>query len=122
MVKTVGGLPKDRTEVRKGNLTIYKVEKKDSGIYICKSENILGSTTALAQLMVFSRLRFKFHPPKEVTPVIGSTVHLPCVAESDLRTTINWTMDGKFSLPVDSHVLSIGTLVLQNIKKSHDGY
>ena len=121
--KAVVNLPESRIEVKKGNLTIYKVEKKDRGIYICKAENILGSTTTLAQLMVFSRLRFKVHPPQEVTPgKFGSTVRLPCVAESDLRTTINWTKDGKSSLPADSSVLSIGTLVLQNIKKSHEGY
>ena len=120
--KSVVDLPKDRTEVMQGNLTIYKVEKKDRGTYICKAENILGSTTALAHLTIFSRLRFKVRPPKEVTPMIGSTVRLSCVAESDLRTTINWTKDGKSSLPLDSSVLSIGTLVLQNIKKSHEGY
>ena len=120
--KAVVDLPKDKTEVKKGNLTIYKVEKKDRGIYICRAENILGSTTALAQLMVFSRLRFKVRPTKEVTPVIGSTVRLPCLAESDLRPTITWTKDSKSSLPVDSNVLFNGTLILQNIKKSHEGY
>ena len=121
--KAVGGFPKSRTEVKKGNLTIYKVEKKDRGTYICKAENILGSTTALAQLTVFSRLRFKVRPPKEVTlDKFGSTVRVPCVAESDLRTTIIWTKDGRSSLPVDSTVLSAGTLVLENIKKSHEGY
>ena len=120
--KAVGGLPKDRTEVKKGKLTINKVEKKDRGTYICKAENILGSTTALVQLIVISRLRFKVRPPKEVTPVISSTVHLPCVAESDLRPIINWRKDGKSSLPVDSNILLNGTLVLQNIKKSHEGY
>ena len=120
--KAVGGLPKDRTEVMQGNLTIYKVEKKDRGTYICKAENILGLTTALAQLTVFFRLGFKVRPPKEVAPVIGSTVLLPCMVESDLRPIITWTKDGKSSLPVDSNVLLNGTLVLQNIKKSHEGY
>ena len=120
--KPVGGLPKGRTEVIKGNLTIYRVQKKDKGTYICKGENILGSTTALVHLMVFSRLRFKVRPSQEVTPdVFGSTVLLPCVAESDLRPTITWTKDGQSSLPVDSNVLLNGTLVLQNIKKSHEG-
>ena len=119
--KPFGGLPEDRTEVKKGSLTIYKVEKMDRGIYICKAENILGSTTAMAQLTVLSRLGFKVRP-QEVTPMIGSTLRLPCVAESDLRPTITWRKDGKSSLPVDSHVLLNGTLVLQNIKKSHEGY
>ena len=120
--KPFGGLPKSRTKVIKGNLTIYKVEKKDRGPYICKAENSLGSTTTLAQLIVLPRLRFKVRPPQEVTPVIGTTIRLPCVAESNLRPTITWTKDGKSSLPVDSNVLLNGTLVLQNIKKSHEGY
>ena len=120
--KSVGGLPKDRTEVMQGNLTIYRVAEKDWGTYICKADNILGSTTASAQLTIFSRLRLKVRPPQEVTPGIGLTVRLPCVAEMDPTPTITWTKDGKSSLPVDSHVLLNGTLVLQNIKKSHEGY
>ena len=120
--KLLGGLPKDRTEVMQGNLTIYRVGEKDWGTYICKAGNILGSTTASAQITIFSRLRFKVRPPQEVTPGIGLTVRLPCVAESDPKPTITWTKDGKFLRPVDSHVLFNGTLILQNIKKSHEGY
>ena len=120
--KSVGVLPKNRTDVKKGVLKVYEVTRKDAEIYICKVENILGSVTATAQLMVFSPLRFKVRPPQEVTPAqFGSSVRLPCIAESDLRTIITWTKDGKSTLPVDSNVLLNGTLVLQNIKKSHEG-
>ena len=119
--KSVGSLPNDRTELMNGTLTIYNLTRKDGGIYICKAENILGSTSDNAQLMTFSRLRFKVRPPQEVTPAIGSRVHLPCLAESDLRPTITWTKDGKPSLPVKSNVLQNGTLVINNIKKSHEG-
>ena len=119
--KSVGSLPKGRTTVKNGALTIYNVAKKDRGTYICKAKNILGSVTDTAQLTIFSRLRFKVRPPQVVTPVIGLSVRLPCVAESDLRPTVTWTKDGKSSLPVDSYVLLNGTLVLQNIKKSHVG-
>ena len=41
--KSVGGLPKDRTEVKNGTLKIYSLARKDSGIFICKAENTLGS-------------------------------------------------------------------------------
>jgi len=120
--KAVGNLPKGRTEVKKINLTFYSVIKKDRGAYICKAENILGSTKETALLIVYSPLRFKVRPPQEVTPAsFGSTVRLPCVAESDLRPAITWTKDGKSSLPVDSYVLLNGTLILQNIKKPHEG-
>ena len=119
--KSVSSLPKDRTQMTKGVMMIYKVTRKDAGIYICKAENILGSATDTAQLMVFSPLRFKVRPPQELTPLIGSTVRLSCVAESDLRPVITWTKDGRSSLPVDSTVLLNGTLVLLKIKKSHEG-
>ena len=118
--RAVGSLPESRTEAINGTLTIHEVAKKDRGLYICQAQNILGSASDSVQLVIFSRLRFKVRPPKDVTPIVGSNVRLPCVAESDLRTTIMWTKDGK-PLPVESSVLLNGTLVLQNLKKSHEG-
>ena len=117
----VGSLPEDRTRVVNGVLNIYQLTRNDGGLYICKAKNILGSATDRAQLVVFSPLRFKVRPPQKVTPVIGSTVRLPCVAESDLRPTITWTKDDRFSLLIDANTLLNGTLVLQSIKKSHEG-
>ena len=119
--KAVGSLPADRTKVINETLIIYEVARKDGGIYICKAENILGSVTDTAQLMIFSPLRFKVRPPQEITPVISSTVRVACVAESDLSPTTYWTKDDKSSLSLDSNVLLDGTLLLQNIKKSHQG-
>ena len=60
--------------------------------------NILGLAAGTFHLVVFSRLRFKARPPKEMTPMAGSTVHLPCAVEGDLKTTISWTKHGKSSL------------------------
>ena len=119
--KSVGRLPEDRTEVINGTLTIYSVTKKDRGTYICKAENILGSATDTAQLMVFSRIRFRVRPPRELTPMIGTSVALSCAAQSDLRTTTAWTKDGKSSLPAESNVLLNGTLLIPKIAKSHEG-
>ena len=48
-------------------------------------------------------------------------MHLPCVAQSELKTTVTWLKDGKPSLPVDSQVLQNNTLVIASVKKSHDG-
>ena len=119
--KAVGRFPEDRTEVKNGALTIYSVTRNDGGTYICSAENILGSATHTAQIMIFSRLQFQVRPPQEVTPVTGSSVHLPCVVESDLKPIITWTKDGKIVLPAESSFLQNGTLLMQNIKKSHEG-
>ena len=119
---SAGSLSKHRIEVINGTLTIYSATRKDGGIYICKAENILGSASDTAQLMIFSRLRFKIRPPQEVTPpMFGSSIYLPCVAESDLRTTIVWTKNGITSLPLDSIVFQNNTLLIQGIKRSHQG-
>ena len=61
-------------------------------------------------------------PHTESTPVsFGSIVRLPCVAESDLKTTITWTKDGT-TLPAETSFLQDNTLVLNGFKKSHEGY
>ena len=104
-----------------GTMKIYSVTKKDAGTYICKAENILGLATDMAQLTVFSPLRFKARPPQEVTPYTGSTLRLPCVAESELSTTITWLKNGVGVLPVNARVLQSGTLVIENIKKTKKG-
>ena len=120
--KPFGSLPKDRTEVVNGTLKLYNVAKTDGGTYLCNTKNIMGSKTDTAQLTIFSPLRFKVRPPQALTPTIDlATVPLPCLAESDLKTIITWTKDGKSSLPVDSDVWQNGTLILRNIKKSHEG-
>ena len=119
--KADGSLPEGRIHVQDGTLKIFQVTRKDGGIYICKAENILGSVTNTAQLIVYSPLRFKVRPQQEVTPNYGSTVRLPCVAESELSTTITWLKNGVSVLPANTHVLQSGTLVIENIKKSNEG-
>ena len=119
--KAVGSLPGGRIKMQDGTMKIYSVTKKDGGTYICKAKNILGSSIATAQLIVYTPLRFKVRPPQEVTPVVGSTVRLPCVAASELSTTLAWTMDGVRVLPVNARVLQNDTLVIENIKKTHRG-
>jgi len=119
--KAVGSLPENRTEVLDGTLTIHSVTRIDGGTYICKAGNLLGSATDTSLVVIFSRLRFRVRPPQEVTPVIGYSIHLPCVAESDLKPTIDWTKEGNSLLPVGSKVLRNKTLNIQKVGKSHEG-
>ena len=119
--KAVGSLPGGRIKIQGGTMKIFSVIKKDGGIYICKAENILGSVTDTAQLIVYSPLRFTVLPPQQVTPYTGSTLRLPCVAESELSTTITWLKNGVSVHPANTHVLQSGTLVIENIKNSPEG-
>ena len=66
-------------------------------------------------------LQHQFCPPQAVTPYTASTLRLPCVAESELSTTITWLKNGVGVLPVNARVLQSGTLVIENIKKTKKG-
>ena len=118
--KAIGVLP-GRTAVKNGVLKINNVKGDDGGIYVCKAKNILGTAEGPTHLVIFSRLRFLVRPPQQINPFVGSPVHLPCVAESDLSPTITWLKDGKPSLPVDSNILQNNTLAIPSVKKSHFG-
>ena len=118
--KAIGDLPVGAV-VSSTALKINNVKNQDGGTYVCRANNILGNVQGTAQLMVFSRLRFKVRPPMETTPKLGYPVRFPCVTESDLNTTITWLKDGNPSLPVDSNILRNNTLVIYNVKNSHVG-
>ena len=118
--KAIGSLP-SRATVKNGALKINNVLRRDGGTYICKAENILGSAEDTIQLVIFSRLRFKVRPPKQLTTGIGWPLRLPCLAESDLKPIITWMKDGKPSLPVDSSILQNNTLVISSVEKLHEG-
>ena len=107
--------------MQEGTLKIFKVTRKDAGKYICKAQNILGSAIDTAQLIVYSPLRFKVRPRQQVTPYFGSTLRLPCVAESNLSTTITWLKNGASVPAANTQDLHGRTLVIKNFRKSSEG-
>ena len=118
--KSIGNLP-DTAAMNNSGLRINNVSKEDGGIYICKAGNILGTEEDTSQLVIFSRLPFKVRPPAQVTAVIGYPVHLPCVTESDMRTTVMWLKGESLSLPAGYSILQNNTLIFSSVKKSHEG-
>ena len=107
--------------MQEGTLKIFKVTRKDGGKYICKAQNILGSAIDTAQLIVYSPLRFKVRPRRQVTPYFGSTLRLPCVAKSNLSTTITWLKNGASVPAANTQDLHGRTLVIKNFRKSSQG-
>ena len=117
--KSIGNLPD--TAVINNSVLKINVSKEDGGIYICKAENNLGTAEDTIQLVIFSRLRFKVRPPPQLTAVIGYPVRLPCLAESDMRTTVMWLKGESLSLPAGYNILQNNTLIFSSVKKSHEG-
>lgn len=71
--KTLGDLPVGAV-VSARALKINNVKKQDGGTYVCRAKNILGNDNGVAQLMVFSRLRFKVRPQMKTTPKLAFTL------------------------------------------------
>lgn len=61
--KALGHVPKEKTTVVEGSLTILNVKKTDGGAYACSAKNLLGQDSAGALLTVIDRLKFTLTPP-----------------------------------------------------------
>ena len=61
--RAFGSLPRGKTAVHDGKLTIRNIAKADSGDYACSAKNFLGQDFVVAQLIVIDRLTFTLTPP-----------------------------------------------------------
>ena len=99
--KTLEHMPKGKTTVIDGKLTIVSVNKPDSGAYVCSAKNPLGADSAIALVTVIERLKFTLPPPiKVVVPDLGSLM-LNCKAQGS--TEITWKRNSKTLSP--NHVI-----------------
>ena len=90
--RALSHLPKGKTRVADGNLTIVGVAKSDSGAYECSAKNLLRQETAVAILMVIERLSFTISPPLKITAKKSSDLMLNCKAQGS--TVIIWKRAG----------------------------
>ena len=56
--KALGTVPKEKTAVIDGNMSIVSVTKADGGTYACSAKNLLGEDSAVALVAVIDRLTF----------------------------------------------------------------
>ena len=110
--RSFGSLPKGKTAVADGNLTIRNIAKADSGDYACLAKNFLGQDFAVAQVTVFERLAFILTPPLKVTVLQSSNLQLNCSAQGN--TEITWKRTGKV-LARNHVVWPNGNLLLRNV-------
>ena len=70
--KALGTVPKEKTAVIDGNMSIVSVTKADGGTYACSAKNLLGEDSAVVLVAVIDRLTFTLTPPiKFVAPQLG---------------------------------------------------
>ena len=116
--RAFGSLPKGKTAVVDGNLTIRNIAKTDKGDYVCSAKNFLVQDFVVAQLIVIDRLTFTLTPPQKVTVSQSSNLLLDCAAQGN--TEITWKRTGKV-LPHSHVIYSNGTLLLRSMVTNDAG-
>ena len=120
-LKAFSVLPSSRSVIGGNHLTLFSVKKQDSGLYVCKGYNLLGSALGKTQLIVVSLPKFTTTPPPSVTFVLGGTLRLDCQAIADPPAVISWSKENE-PLPSDrSQVHDNGSLTITGLKKSDSG-
>ena len=116
--KPLGHLPRGRTAVIDGNMTILSVTKKDTGAYVCSVKNLLGEDSALAVITVIDRLKFTLTPPLKVGASVFNNLMLNCKAQGALEIT--WKRTNKY-LPRTHDIFPNGTLFLKKVTTNDAG-
>ena len=116
--KPLGHLPRGRTAVIDGNMTILSVTKKDTGAYVCSVKNLPGEDSALAVITVIDRLKFTLTPPLKVAASEFNNLMLNCKAQGALEIT--WKRTNKY-LPRTHVIFPNGTLFLKKVTTNDAG-
>ena len=116
--KPLGHLPRGKTTVIDGNMTILRVAKEDRGTYVCSVKNLLGEDSALAQVTVIDRLKFTLKPPLKVAASEFNNLMLNCKAQGALEIT--WKRTNKY-LPRTHVIFPNGTLFLKKVTTNDAG-
>ena len=116
--KAFGHLPRGKTAVMDGNMTILSVTKDDRGTYVCSVKNLLGEESAFSVVTVIDRLRFTITPPIKVVTFDSSSLMLNCKAKGSLEIT--WKRANK-NLPQNHIIFPNGTLFLKKVTTNDAG-
>ena len=116
--KAFGHLPRGKTTVIDGNMTILSVTKDDRGTYVCSVKNLLGEESTFSVVTVIDRLRFTITPPIKVVTFESSSLMLNCKAKGSLEIT--WKRVNK-NLPQNHIIFPNGTLFLKKVTTNDAG-
>ncbi|XP_072156554.1 roundabout homolog 1 isoform X2 [Bemisia tabaci] len=109
------------------SLRIESVTPADEGVYVCSAENLVGTISASAPLIVHSPPTFKKSPQDQKVGLNG-IVNFECLASGNPPPSVFWTKEGSQLLmfPGNSYghmlVSSDGTLRIQGVQKEDAGF
>jgi peroxidase len=114
-----------RVEVSNGgqHLRIEDTKPYDSGSYVCRAQNRLGTTEETVKLKV----KHKPMPvqlitiPHDMVAQKGTTIQMPCRALGSPTPTIKWLKDGQDMTDSRFNVRPDGSLIVQNVTEADEG-
>jgi len=118
--KAIDSLPNSRNVIKDGQLTLLRSKKDDSGTYLCKAENLLGSAIAGSVVVVVELPVFIVKPSKSHITPPGSSVVLNCTAKGDPHPVISWRKETGV-LPAGRHEVRDGSLILRDLREIDTG-
>ncbi|KAK3708280.1 hypothetical protein QZH41_017646 [Actinostola sp. cb2023] len=118
--KAIGALPNGPSVIKDGQLSLLRSKKDDSGLYVCKADNGLGSAVAGIMLNVFELPVFVIKPPSSYGADPGTTIVLNCTAKGDPQPVISWRKENGV-LPAGKYEVRDDSLIIKNVEKSDSG-
>ncbi|XP_060534576.1 roundabout homolog 2-like [Cylas formicarius] len=109
------------------SLQIDNVQPGDEGVYICNADNLVGSVSAKATLVVYSPPTF-VERPKDQTASLNGVVEFHCSATGNPKPSIFWSKEGSQILMFSDnsnghmHVNAHGTLRIQGVQREDAGW
>ena len=116
--KALGTVPKEKTAVIDGNMSIVSVTKADGGTYACSAKNLLGEDSAVALVAVIDRLAFTLTPPIKFVALPLGNLMLNCQTQGSIE--ISWKRK-KQNLPQNHVIFPNGTLFLTQVTTKDAG-
>ena len=116
--KALGTVPKEKTAVIDGNMSIVSVTKTDGGTYACSAKNLLGEDSAVALVAVIDRLTFTLTPLIKFVALPLDNLMLNCQAQGSIE--ISWKRKNQL-LPQNHAIFPNGTLFLTQVTTKDAG-
>ncbi|XP_072390789.1 roundabout homolog 2-like [Diabrotica undecimpunctata] len=109
------------------SLLIDNVQTTDEGLYICDAENLVGTISARASLVVNSPPTF-IERPKDQKVSLNGVVEFHCSATGNPPPSVFWSKEGSQILMFSDnsnghmHVNAHGTLRIQGVQREDAGF
>ena len=97
------------------------VRKQDIGSYVCHAKNVLGETSAVTSLFVWSAPNFITKPPQTADKTVGDDLSLNCSAAGDPPPIVSWKRSDK-AWEEKRMKVNGGTLKISALSRADSGF